>query len=193
MNLQKELAKCFYTQRDRRISIPDVTCADKHTELLTAYETFKNAGLEVIYRVHNFKYDDLALPKNVIAIPHENNDEHVNLEVKLGGKWYTVDATWPQELSIVKENGKSFSVNRWNNLTRNMITAVADPITWSPEKSYESMENDIESGEQYREGEEEANGKFYDAVNQFFTETKEEYVRWRHAPRRLFYYLDKSL
>ena len=191
MNLQRELAKHFYQQRDRMISIPEVTCADKHTELLTAYETFKNAGLDVRYRVHNCRYDDWALPKYVIAIPHENNDEHVNLEVKLGGKWYVVDATWPQELSIIKEDGKSFSVNRWNNLTRNMVNAVQPTHTLSPEESKASMDSDLESGEEYRPGEQEANGKFYEAVNQFFRETKEEYMRWHHAPRRILHFINK--
>ncbi|MBI2048902.1 MAG: hypothetical protein HY434_01875 [Candidatus Liptonbacteria bacterium] len=162
-----DLQKAFIEARDIPYSIPlsygaeDRCCSGKHKKLL---EVFKNNGYEARWRVCTFKWGDMRLPANVAAVPHDDNSTHAYLEVKIGGEWKKVDATWDKPLACV------LPVNDWNGSSD---TAIAVPVisTYSPEESASMMDNENRKTIEADLG---VNGKFYEAFNQWLVEVRQK-------------------
>lgn len=156
-----ELKNWFEEERNIPYRIPlavseaDHCCSGKHERLRKRFET---AGYPVHYRICWFRWSDLALPVDVANITHEDECSHVYLEVKVGGQWKVVDATWDPGLASI------FSINEWSD---NAEMQVAVPVirSLSPEESEKHMtaltpKDTEEDLEKHRE--------FYRALNGWF-------------------------
>jgi len=135
---------------------PDYSCSGKHKIL---YRLFQSVGVKARYRVCEFLWTDIKLPKRVKKVRHENLSTHTYLEVhdRKKGVWVTVDATWDKGLS------KVFSVNEWDGKSDTSL-AVKPKKIYSPKQSKKLVEG--ESIEDVRK-DLEAHGNFYKAVNEW--------------------------
>lgn len=155
-----QITQIFNQIKDIPYSIPlstketDYCCSGKHKILK---QLLKDLGYQVRYRVVSFNWDSLALPSEIFAIPHENSSTHVYLEIFIDGQWQNMDATWDTGLKSI------FSINQWNG-SKNII-AVPTINKFSPEDSQKIMDDENET-EINRDL--EINGKFYQALNQWF-------------------------
>lgn len=160
------LAELFYTERDIPYQIPlscneiDHCCSGKHERLI---RVFKSAGYESRYRVCWFRWSDLKLPAEVASVPHDDDCSHVYLEVKIGERWYIIDATWDPGLASV------LPVNEWID-GADMVVAVPAIKILSPEASAEFMTkitvHDTEADlDKHRE--------FYRALNNWLSEIRD--------------------
>lgn len=102
----------------------DFSCSTK-VEILR-----KLLGLKARYRIYEFRWEDLDLPKELLTFPHEDPEYHQNLEVYIPEKqnWVIVDPTWDSGLS------KNFVVAEWDGLSNTKI-AVPTKKIYSPEES----------------------------------------------------------
>jgi hypothetical protein len=82
--------------------------------------------------VCEFSWASLPLPRELTELPHDDICTHAFLEVYLGGRWVTIDATWDSGLRRV------LPVNTWDGARD---TPVAVPILrrYSPEESVRLM------------------------------------------------------
>ena len=163
--MNNNLHKLFIDIRDIPYSIPlsygaeDRCCAGKHKKLL---EALKNAGHDARWRVCTFKWSSMHLPENLLAVSHDNNSTHAYLEVKIGGEWKKVDATWDKSLASI------LPVNDWNEISDTTI-AVSSITTYSPEESALIMSDETKESV---EGDLKINGKFYEAFNQYLEQMR---------------------
>jgi hypothetical protein len=83
----------------------DHRCWGKHRIL---YDRLKNAGYNVRYRVCEFRWDELKLPKEVSDKAPKELDVHLYLEIELDGKWIILDCSNDKALGRYNEwDGKS--------------------------------------------------------------------------------------
>jgi hypothetical protein len=156
--MNEQLISIFDQVRDIPYKIPisigekDCCCNGKHIMLKKAFE---NLGYECRYRVVSFKWSSLNLPSELYKISHEDDSTHVYLEVKIGGEWINVDATWDRRLS------KVFKINEWDGESN---TQIAVPVVklFSHKESDDIMADNNE--ESIRE-DLKKNGEFYKAFN----------------------------
>lgn len=86
------------------ITEPNHACVGKHFLMKDALERL---GYEVRWAECTFSWNDLPIPKDILAIQHEEPAYHVWLEVKVDNVWQTLDATWDLPLAGV------LPVNKW--------------------------------------------------------------------------------
>ena len=158
---KEKLIKTFEAIRDVPYAIPlsieeeDNCCSGKHQRLC---EILEQAGYEVRWAMFTFKWSSIDLPEKVASVPHDDDSTHVCLEVKLGGEWKVVDATWDKGI------GEVFHVNEWDGESATEI-AIIPTETFSPERSYYMMKE--ESGDEFVLKDLEVNGAFYKAFNKW--------------------------
>jgi len=93
---------------------PDYCCEGKHRML---EKLLVSEGLDVRPRIAQAKWSLLSqLDEDVVAFPHVNNYEHLYLEVKLGGRWRAIDASFDSALDDV------FPTKRWDGKTSTGIS-----------------------------------------------------------------------
>lgn len=133
----------------------DYCCSGKHKVL---YQLLKSLKLKVRYRVCEFLWSSVNLPKEVVNIFHQDLSTHTYLEVFIQARgWIVVDSTWDERLS------KLFQINEWDG-KNNTVIAVKPVRIYSPAESKRYVEtesvddvtNDLK-----------INGKFYDAINKW--------------------------
>lgn len=159
------LQKVFIEIRDIPYSIPlsygaeDRCCTGKHKKL---FEILKKDGHDVRWRVCTFKWSDMSLPENLMAIPHDDNSTHAYLEIMIDGDWKKVDATWDKQLKNI------LPVNGWDGMSD---TKIAVPVisTHSPEESLSIMKNE---NKEILEADLKINGSFYQAFNNWLEEIR---------------------
>lgn len=150
----------FNSARDAHYKIPttlteeDNCCSGKHKKL---HQLLQSINVKVRYRVCEFLWEDVNLPKEVEKIPHDDACTHTYLEVynPHKEKWVVVDATWDRGLSNV------FKINEWDGENDTAI-AVKPTKIYSPEESKRFVENESVDDMKKDLG---RNGKFYRAVN----------------------------
>lgn len=162
-----ELTEIFKTVRDipYRFAVDpneeNNSCTGKHEKL---FRLLTKNGHEVRYRLCRFVWSSIRLPEEILEIPHNDNCNHVYIEVLINNQWIILDVTWDKELKDV------FQVNEWDG-TANTKIAVDYSEVYSPEESLrikksnesiESIKKDIE-----------INGEFFKAFNKWLEEKRE--------------------
>ncbi|HLC84968.1 MAG TPA: hypothetical protein VJH22_04200 [Candidatus Nanoarchaeia archaeon] len=83
----------------------DHRCWGKHRIL---FKKLKELGCHVRYRVCEFSWDDLRLPKEIVKLSPKKLDYHLYVEVQLDGKWIALDCSDDSGLpSYTNWDGKS--------------------------------------------------------------------------------------
>lgn len=163
--MMEDLTTLFGSIRDIPYRIPlsleeeDCACVGKNQKLMNALQEL---GYEVRWRICDFRWSDLPIPKNVLVIPHDDEAQHAYLEVKLEGEWKTVDATWDAGLHRVLD------VADWDGLSATPI-AVPCSATLSPEESAKLMSAIDTEAIQHDLG---RNGEFYKALNDWLDKVR---------------------
>ncbi len=69
-----------------------------------------NIGIESKIMIGNFKWTDIALPKNIIQLINKDREQHAFLRVCIPEtkKWVDVDPTWDNSLRDV------FQISKWD-------------------------------------------------------------------------------
>ncbi len=113
------------------------------------------------YRICEFRWEDLNLPKEILKLPHEDPEYHQYLEVYIPEtkRWTIVDPTWDSGLS------KIFEIAEWDGLSNTKIAVLPKKI-YSPAKSMELIKkfNEPKEIEEYLR----KNKKFLIAPNNYF-------------------------
>lgn len=161
-----DLVSLFNSIRDIPYKIPlkwseeDNCCSGKHEKLFNLL--IKN-GYDVRYRVCVFLWSSLNLPRELEKIFHENDCTHTYLEIKIGGIWKILDATWDSGLKGL------FNINQWDGKSNTMI-AVKPIKIFTPKKSLEIVNN---QSEEVIEKDLQINGQFYKALNVWLEENRQ--------------------
>lgn len=134
---------------------PDECCTGKADML---FKELSKGGYNVRYRLCTFKWSSINLPKELQAIPHEDDSSHTYLEIEIDGKWKIIDATWDKGLRNL------FVVNEWDGKSDTEI-AVSCLECLSPEKSLEYIKH-ISNSEAIV-SDLKVNGEFYQAFNEW--------------------------
>jgi arylamine N-acetyltransferase len=163
MEVKEKQAKAreyFRFVRDIPYKIPGYDCGAKNTILKTLLESL---GFEVRFMVCEFRWSALRLPKDLLAIPHEDLCTHTFLEVKSGQKWLKVDATWDSGLEAI------FEIPEWNG---KLSTAIAVPATkhYAPDAAQKRVE--LEVSKEFLKRDWELNGKFYLAFSDWLAKQR---------------------
>lgn len=79
-------------------SEPDRCCSGK-AKSLKAWLDMR--GYDSRYRVCEFRWSDIGLPPEVLAVPHADDSTHVYVEVLVDGRWTILDPTWDSGLASV--------------------------------------------------------------------------------------------
>jgi hypothetical protein len=109
---------------------PDRCCSGKMKTLKAWCDV---NGIPSRYRVCAFRWSDVGLPPDLLAVLHADDSTHVYLEVSLGGNWIDVDPTWDRGLAAV------LPVNEWDG--RNDTRIAVPPLSrFSHEESARIME-----------------------------------------------------
>ncbi len=81
----------------------DARCWGKQRML---FKKIKKLGYKVRYRVCEFKWRELKLPKEITDKAPKKTDYHLYLEIEIDGKWTKVDASDDPGLGLVEWDGK---------------------------------------------------------------------------------------
>ena len=164
-----DVIECFNWVRDIPYKLPlefeepDYCCQGKH-EILE--KLLSQKGLKVRPRLCENKWSHFTpLPREILAIPHDDDVCHVYLEFQRNHKWYPIDASIDSALGI------NFPVFEWDGKTSTEI--CINPLKiYTPKKSrlYYHLKMDKEQFER----DININGEFYSAVNEFLDKTRRE-------------------
>jgi hypothetical protein len=116
-------------------------------------------GLECRYRICTFLWSQLNLPEEVMKSEHNDNGEHVWLEVWISNKWIILDPSWDIGLAGI------FSINSWDGISDTKL--AVKPI----EILDVSASADIMNFDNYEEAFLEdlsINAEFYKSLNNYF-------------------------
>ncbi len=131
-------------------------------------------GLKSRYRICQFRWEELGLPKKILKFPHEDPEYHQFLEVYIPEKrtWVTVDPTWDSGLQ------KIFEIAEWDGISNTKLAVPTNKI-YSPRKSLSLIEefNDPEEMKNYLN----YNRKFFVALNNYFNNLRNEILKNRLA------------
>jgi len=165
LELNNELRQAMLEIRDIPYSIPlfyeaeDQCCNGKHKKL---FSLFKKHNYDVRWRLCKYKWSDLSLPERLLLIPHEDDCNHVYLEVMMNGDWKDIDITWDRSLEDI------LPVNNYENT---LETQIAVPVVslYSLEESASMMDDERKEifDEDFK-----INGKFYEAFNVYLREIR---------------------
>ena len=154
------LIETFETIRDIPFRIPlnkseeDNCCNGK---VIRFKKILDKNRYESRYRVCEFYWSEVNLPKELLSIPHADLSTHVYLEIKIDGNWVNVDPTWDKGLKTI------LPVNEWDGKSNTAI-AVKPTKIYDTEKSAEIMKD--ESNENL-EKELKDSGEFFKALNEW--------------------------
>lgn len=161
------LVSLFNSIRDTHYRIPlkwgeeDNCCSGKHEKLFNIL--IKN-GYDVRYRVCVFLWNSLNLPSELEKIFHEDDCTHTYLEIKIGGSWKILDATWDKNLKNL------FHINKWDGKSNTEI--ALNPVKiFSPKKSLEIVNN---QNEEVVKKDLLVNREFYKAFNDWLERKRNE-------------------
>ena len=132
------LQDAFLKERDLAYHIPlhpneaDTSCAGKHLRLMAFC---KKESIPVRQRIVFFRWEDIAFPKEILALNKEKNPSHLYLEISDGETWHSIDATWDPGLVPL------LPINTWNDFREEMRIAVEPTKILSQEESMEYMDS----------------------------------------------------
>ncbi|QQG39692.1 MAG: hypothetical protein HYS81_04975 [Candidatus Aenigmatarchaeota archaeon] len=162
MKQATERIRLFKTVRDipYRIAVgseQDYCCSTKAAMLDKLLQT---TGLRSRHIVCYFRWEDFDIPKDIIALPHEDPETHEYLEVWIPEKtaWAKVDATWDSRIRNMK-----IPIAEWDGLSDTKL-AVSPLKTLSPENSTKFIDNETQDRDAY-EAYMEKNREFFVALN----------------------------
>lgn len=107
-------------------------------------------------------WSDQKIPKEILAIPHDDKCEHLYLEILLNDEWVTLDATWDQKLK------KVMPTSEWDGKTNTKL-AVTPIEIYPPDEGRKVVHSASEEAflEDIRKS-----GKFYEALNNWLEENR---------------------
>jgi hypothetical protein len=160
------LIEIFNQIRDIPYRIPlalDETEGEYGGSCLYKVELLKNLleseGLECRYRICTFLWSQLNIPEEVMKAEHNDNAEHVWLEVLINNKWIILDPTWDIGLTRI------FSINSWDGIS-DTKPAVKPSEIFDVDTSAAMMKFDDYEGELVKDL--AVNGEFYKELNNYF-------------------------
>jgi hypothetical protein len=116
-------------------------------------------GLKCRYRICSFFWSELSIPEAVIQVEHNDNAEHVWLEVLIQNKWVILDPSWDIGLA------KIFQINIWDGIS-DAKPAVKSIEIFDIDTSAAMMQFDDYEGELVKDL--AINGEFYKELNNYF-------------------------
>ena len=155
--MKSELINLFAKIREIPLRNPefvadeDNRCWGKHRKLKKLLE---NKGYKVRYRIVSFKWAEQRFPKEILAIPHREEDYHLFLEININNKWTIIDAS---------NDAKLPDYNDWDGETDCKISLKYKKLFSPSESKIIEAEERGKFNELYKE-----NKDFYIAVNKFF-------------------------
>lgn len=155
----------FSTIRDIPYRIPlalhenNTCCSGKVAKLKSILDAH---GLTTIYRVCEFRWSDLPLPKEVLEEPHEDVSTHVYLEVLIDENWIHIDPTWDSGLRSI------LPISEWDGKHSTQI-AVRPTKVYSEEESKKIMMGEDPVA---FETDMKTSGRFYKALNLYFEKVR---------------------
>ncbi len=155
--MDNKLIKIFEKVRDEPLNNPeklgdkDNRCWGKHRRLK---ELLEKEGYQVRFRVCSFRWSSQRFPKDILKMPHKDNDYHLFLEMKINGKWIVLDCSNDKNLP---------EFNTWDGF-KDCKIAVNYDMVLSTEESLK-MEEDEKKDFLSLLNE---NKDFYIAINKFF-------------------------
>lgn len=163
--LPMDLISIFNSIRDIPFRIPlsledkSIDCLTKHKML---FDALTNAGHKARFRICSFLWSDQKIPKEILAIPHDDKCEHLYLEISLNNEWITLDATWDQKLKNI------MPTSEWDGKTNTKL-AVTPIEIYPPDEGREVVHSASEEAflEDIRKS-----GKFYEALNNWLEENR---------------------
>ncbi|MFA6547980.1 MAG: hypothetical protein WCT11_03520 [Candidatus Magasanikbacteria bacterium] len=159
------IVEIFNTIRDIPYKIPltlndaAIDCLGKHRKLL---EDLAKAGDQVRLRKCSFLWSEQNIPKEILDIPHQDECEHLFLEIYLDSQWLVLDATWDIGLKNI------FKINHWDGKSNTEI--AVKPIEIYPyvkDINLSHCESDQAVLEDIR-----INGDFYKAFNNWLEDNR---------------------
>ena len=157
------LIEIFNKVRDIPYRIPialDEIEGEEGGNCLYKVELLKNLleekGLKCRYRLCSFLWSELNLAESVIQAEHNDNAEHVWLEVLIQNKWVILDPSWDIGLA------KIFQINIWDGIS-DTKPAVKPMEIFDIDTSAAMMKFDDYEGELVKDL--AVNGEFYKALN----------------------------
>ncbi len=136
-------------------------CVQK-TEALN--QKLKRLGLKTRDLSVSYKWEQLDLPSDILAIPHDSLEYHFFLEVLVPEKniWVIVDPTWDSGLS------KLFEIAKWDGLS-NTSCATPHKKQFSVEETKTIKMEALQDVEYY-----ERNAQFLKALDELFERVRRE-------------------
>lgn len=151
-----DLISTFNKIRDIPLRMPESTgdenntCWGKHRKL---FILLNQAGLKVRYRVCEFSWSEQNFPKNILALPHEDKDNHLFLEAEIDGKWRVIDCSNDFQLP---------EYNNWDGKSDCDLGVYHDKIFTPMESSFLEKQEPFKFPEKLKK-----NLEFFKEVNKF--------------------------
>ena len=145
-----------------RNGINDCNCVTKSKQF---GQSLGDLGIKWCYGLVEFYWADLAIPTEIISIPHDEPAVHKHVEILIpeSNDWVIVDPTWDPGL------GRILPIPEWDGLT---ATGSAVPVkrTLSETESNE-LYSRVKS-EDFRKGWFERNNDFVVALNEWLESSR---------------------
>lgn len=132
------------------------------TKPLILDRLLRTLDVETRHILCQFKWSQLPLPKDILAIPHDDEDTHEYLEVRLPetGTWVRVDPNWDKPLKSL-----GLSVAEWDGHHDTQL-AVSPLTVYSAEESARMIAAEDETDPKIRLDYIERNFTYFRAINQ---------------------------
>lgn len=160
-----ERIEIFNSIRDIPYRIPlgvdeeDNCCNGKHRKLQAL---FKKAGYASAPWMCKFHWSKLNLPREILAIPHDDLANHVYLRVAIhSDRGEIIDASWDYGLRDI------LPVNTWDGDSHTMLAVPQEPTTAREQLDFFKNDNPMALLEALK-----TNGEFFQALNQWLEKNR---------------------
>jgi hypothetical protein len=138
----------------------DYSCV---TKPLVLDKMLATLGVESRHIICTFRWSDLSIPEQILAIPHDDEDTHEYLEVRIPetGQWVRVDPNWDSRL---RDTG--LPVADWDGM-HDTVLAVKPLKTYPPEESARIIAKEDELDPEIRQEYLDKNREFFAAINRW--------------------------
>lgn len=170
--MKNTIITIFNEIRDIPFKIPLSTkdelldCAGKSIMLR---KKFEEIGLKTRFSVCLFNWDDLSLPDKINKFPHDKDCTHTFVEALINDKWVKFDPSWDRALE------KKLKISYFDG-ENDTILAVSPTELFDENKSEKIMKDQMDNFNNFLSDDLVRNGEFYNAINNYFAEIREESI-----------------
>lgn len=160
-NMKNKIIKIFEDIRDIPFRIPlasDEPNCDCTGKSILLKKQLEKIGVEARFGVCWFYWDDLKLPEEISSIPHDKDCTHTFVEIFMDNRWIKLDPSWDIALGV------KFTIAHFDG-SRDTALMVKPIEFFTPEKSAEIINNQINDTCEVIANDLERNGAFYRALN----------------------------